>query len=142
MRKCVILLVITMFFSSCAQELDVVTFEVDGEEYITDINEGSTVKIGEVSYSAQTINGSAKKEYESMTPILDFLDDYSRRYISELDTYLILGSKTYGDKKTHLYHFFKKKNNRKGISFLVMCPYDENEKYKEQIYKVIQSAHF
>ncbi|WP_299683769.1 hypothetical protein [uncultured Dokdonia sp.] len=132
----------TCVLISCKQESDVITFEVGGITYKTDVIKGSDVKSEEVSYSVHTIKESAKKRYESMTTLLDFLDDYSRSYIPELDTYLILGTQTYDDEKTHMYHFFKKKSDRKAISILVTCPYDENEKYKKQIYKVVESSHF
>ena len=142
MRKVFVLVLLTASFFSCSLESEVVTFHVDGVDYKTDPGEALTVDSGAISFSVKRINESAKNRYEDMTTMLDFLDDYNRRYISELDTYLILGSKTYDDKKVHLYHFFKRKNSSRGISLLVMCPYDENQKYKENIYRVVQSAHF
>ncbi|MEP0263534.1 hypothetical protein [Dokdonia sp.] len=142
MRKIFVLVLFTTFSFGCSLESEVVTFRVDGVDYKTDPGEALNVESGKISFSVKRINESAKKRYEDMTVMLDFLDDYNKRYISELDTYLILGSKTYDDKKVHLYHFFKRKNSSRGISLLVMCPYDENEKYKEKIYRVVQSAHF
>ena len=142
MRKIFVLLFLVMALVSCAQELEVVSFEVDEVEYKTDPGEPLTIENEELSFSVKRINESAKKRYEFMAPTLDFLDNYNGKFISELDAYLILGSRGDADKKIHLYHFFKKKNNRRAISILVMCPYDENEKYKEQIYRVVKSAHF
>lgn len=142
MKKIIILFIFHSSFYACAQESEIIFFEVNDENYEVPIGEVIDVKDGEVSFSVNRINDSARSRYEFMTKTLDFLDDYSKKYIKELDSYLILGSGTYGNKKTHLYHFFKKGNNSQGISVLVQCPYDVNQKYKDKIYRVVKSAHF
>jgi hypothetical protein len=141
--KCVAYLLILCFtLSSCAQESKIITFEVSEASYKTTLNEAVSVKDGEIDFSIKRINESAKSRYEFMVKTLDYMDNYSKRYIDDLDSYLILGSQTFGNDKTHLYHFFKKGNNNQGISILVACPYDLDEKYKEEIFRVVKSAHF
>ena len=136
------LLCICVTLVSCAQESQIVTFAVNNTSYQVPLNEAISVKHGELDFSIKRINESAIARYEFMSKTLDFLDDYSKTYINDLNTYLVLGTKTYGNDKTHLYHFFKVENDMQGISILVICPYDENEKYKEEIFRVVKSAHF
>jgi hypothetical protein len=142
MKRFILLLILTYSFCGCAQQSRIISFEVDDETYEVPVGEAVNVKDGELHFSVKRINESAESRYEFMTKTLDFLDDYTKKYIQELDSYLILGSKSFGNDKTHLYHFFKKGNNSQGISVLVQCPYDVNEKYKEEIFRVVKSAHF
>jgi len=136
------LLVLNFTSTSCAQESQIITFDVNEISYKTSLSEATNVKDGEIDFSVKRINESAKSRYQFMSKTLDFLDDYSKKYIDDLDTYLILGSKTFGNDKTHIYHFFKEGNSNQGISILVSCPYDLDEKYNEEIFRVVKSAHF
>ncbi|WP_422105875.1 hypothetical protein [Winogradskyella sp.] len=140
--KRIILLILIYSFNGYAQESKIVSFKVDGEIYKVPMGKAIDVKDGEIDFSVKRINESAKARYEFMIKILDFLDDFTKRYIEDLDSYLILGSKSFGNDKTHFYHFFKKGDDNQGISILVQCPYDSNEKNKEEIYRVVKSAHF
>ena len=142
MRQFIILLILSISFSGCGQEPEIVTFKIDENIYETSIGNAFEIKKDDISFSVKRINESAKKRYEFMSKTLDFMDDFSKEYISEIDAYLISGTKTFGEDKTYLYHFFKNVNGKQGISILVICPFDEDQKYKVEIFRVVQSTHF
>lgn len=132
----------SMIFLTSCEDSQIVKIVIDGKLYQTPLEESLKVESGDITYFLKRYEGTALDNYLNRGTLFERFFGSSGEYLNDLHAYLIKGSKIFENGKTHLYHFYKEGNDSQSIFILATCPYDINEKYKEEIFRVVKSAHF